>query len=182
MNNFVSVFEELSKLYEEDIVENVQEELTEEVVEEACAKEELTEAAEDEEIEIVDDEPTDVVPVEEPVEELVVDDEPKQVVIECSKCGALLIKDEADIVAGEEADLVNVEDECQFCEEANGYKIVGTLLPYEAVEDEEPIDEVVEESGEVPAEEENLDEVLDVNIPVDIQANDNEVAVGGATI
>jgi hypothetical protein len=108
--------------------------------------EELTEAAEDEEIEIADDEAA----VEEiPAEEPVVEDEPRQVICECDKCGALVIKDEADIVVDEETDLVNVEDECQFCEEAKGFKIVGVVVPYEAATDaiEEPVEEEpVEES------------------------------------
>ena len=130
--NFISTFDELSKLYEEV----VQEEVQEEVVEEACVKEELTEAADDE-IEIVDDEaPVEDIPVDEPI----VEDEPKQVVLECNKCGALVIKDEADIVTDEESDLVDVEEECKFCEEVSGYKIIGTFLPYESAEDaiEEP--------------------------------------------
>lgn len=62
-------------------------------------------------------------------------DEPQQVICECDKCGALVIKDEADIVANEETDLVNVEDECQFCEEAKGFKIIGVVAPYEAAEE-----------------------------------------------
>ena len=123
--------------------------------------EELTEAAdEDEEIEIVDDEmvdeaPMDVVPVEEPAEELA-EEEPKQFILECSKCGALVIKDETDIVEDEESDLVNVEDECKFCEETKGYKIIGTLLPYEASEEEEVVADgaaSVEEPIEEPVDE-----------------------------
>lgn len=118
--NFISTFEELNKLYED-----VQ------PVEEPQAEEELVEAAEDEEIEIVEDE----APVEEaPVEEPIVEEEPKQVICECSKCGALVIKEEAEVKAGEETDLVNVEDECEYCEEAEGYKIIGVVAPYEAVE------------------------------------------------
>lgn len=110
--------------------------------------ESITEAAEDE---IVEDE----IPVEEvPVEEPVVEEESRRLVIECDKCGALVIKDEADIVVDEETDLVNVEDECQFCEEANGYKIIGVVAPYEVAEEvvneepveEEPVEEAVEES------------------------------------
>ncbi len=132
--NFISTFDELNKLYEEVEVKKV---------EEAC-KEELTEAAADEEIEIIDDEasaeevPTEEVPAEDPV----VGDEPKQVILECDKCGALVIKDEADIVVDDETDLVNVEDECQFCEEAKGFKIVGVVAPYEVAEETEPTEEV----------------------------------------
>ena len=129
--NFISTFDELSKLYEEASLEKAQEE----VVEESCNKEELTESAE-EEIEIVDDElPAEEAPVEEPTE----DEEPKQVVLECSKCGALMIKDEADIVVNEESGLANVEDKCAFCEETEGYKTIGTLLPYGDPEDGEPV-------------------------------------------
>jgi hypothetical protein len=155
MNNFTSVFEELSKLYEEEVCEEA---VAEEKAKDACT-EELTEAAEEE------------VPAEEvPAEEPVVEDEPRQVICECDKCGALIIKDEADIVVDEETDLVNVEEECQFCEEAKGYKIVGVVAPYEAVEeeaadaDEVPVDDEmpVEESVETPVEaaEEAIDEDL----------------------
>lgn len=122
----------------------------------AC-KEELTEAAEDEEIEIVDDEAAvEEIPAEEPIAE----EEPKQVICECDKCGALVIMDEANIVVDEESDLVNVEDECQFCEEAKGFKIIGVVAPYEAADEEDAAEaednDVVEEPAEeeVPAEEE----------------------------
>jgi hypothetical protein len=238
--NFISTFEELSKLYESKDVK-----VEEKVIDEACNKEELTEATEDEEIEIVDDEaPMDIV-VDEPVEE----QEPIQFVLECSKCGALVVKPEADTTVDEETDLVNMEDECQFCEEAKGYKIIGTLVPYEvteAIEAEEEVaeeeapveDEVVEEDlgdlyrktfdkpassdlqqswedelngemGEIsPArraelekkfaqqrdwearhavkeemaedkEEDELEELLDISVPVSVNANGNDVAVGG---
>jgi hypothetical protein len=160
MNNFTSVFEELSKLYEEEVREEV---VAEEKVKEACT-EELTEAADDEIP--VDEDPADEVPAEEPAAE----DEPRQVICECGKCGALVIKDEADIVVDEETDLVSVEEECQFCEEAKGYKIVGVVAPYEIVEeeaadaDEVPVDDEmpVEESVETPVEaaEDAIDEDL----------------------
>ena len=174
MNNFASIFEELSKLYEEDVQEVEQ---AEEPVEESC-REELTEAAEDEvvEDEVVEDEiPAEEVSAEEPVE----DEEPRRVICECDKCGALVIFEEADVVVDEETDLVNVETECQFCEETAGYKIVGVVAPYETAEEtveaeeaieveevveEEPIeeDEVVEESVEAPVEgeEDIIDEDL----------------------
>lgn len=122
MNNFVSVFEELNKLYAEE-------------VKEACEKGKLAEAADDE-IEIVDDEipaeeaPVDEIPAEGESEEADNEEEPRQVIVECDKCGALVIIDEADVVVDEESDLVNIEDECKFCEEKAGYKIVGVVAPY----------------------------------------------------
>ena len=182
MYNFISTFDELSKLYEEapKVVSKKADDLCAVMLDgqqkytgtrEECENwlkdktgplasrfkivqgadvpviEALTEAAEDEEIEIVDDE----VAVEEiPAEEPVVEDEPKQTIIECSKCGALVIVDEVEV--DEESDLVNVKDECKFCEEKEGYKIIGSVLPYEAAEAdeeepvEEPVEDVVEES------------------------------------
>lgn len=108
--NFISTFDELNKLYEANA----------EKVEESCTKEAITEeTAEEEEIEIIDDD----VPVDE-----VESEEPKQVVLECSKCGALVIVDE--VAVDEESDLVNVEDVCKFCEEKEGYKIIGSVVPY----------------------------------------------------
>lgn len=123
--NFINTFDELNKLYEEMPAAKKEAEK----LEDADIKEELTEAAEDEEIEIIDD-------------------EPKQVIIECSKCGALVIVDEADIKVDEESDLVNVETECKFCEEKEGYKIIGSLVPYETADvevDEDEIEEPIEE-------------------------------------
>ena len=147
MNNFNSIFEELNKLYEEAPAKVTKKVTTD--VAEACKNEKLAEATEDE-IEIVDAEaPVEEVPAEEPVAE-----EARQIVIECSKCGALIVKDEADIVVDEESDLVNVEDKCEFCEESEGFKIIGVMTPYVAIE-EEPVEEPVEE---VADEEEAIEE------------------------
>lgn len=124
----------------------------------------MQEDFDDEEIEVVEDEaPVEEIAAEEPVE----NEEPKQVIVECSKCGALVIKDEADVIVDEESDLVNVEEECQYCEEADGYKIIGTVAPYvneeqeadEPVEDEIAEDEVVEEG------------LLDIETPATIAAD-----------
>lgn len=121
-------------------------------IEEACAKKKLTE----------DEEPDDVA-IETPVEDEeieIVDDEPKQVIIECSKCGALIIKDEADIAIDEETDLVNVDDKCSFCDETEGYKIIGVVAPYKVTEDEAEVEPEVEEIlEELPEDDEDfLDE------------------------
>lgn len=116
MNNFVSVFEELSKLYEADELEQ------DVAVEEADA-------------DVVDEAPAA--------------EGPKQLVLECSKCGAVCVKLEDDVVIDEATDLANVEEECAACEEAAGYKVLGELLPYAAEEDEE-IEESVEKPEEAP--------------------------------
>ena len=137
-NNNATIVSDIEKFIEEN-----QEKLwmVSENIEEACDKKELTE---DEEFEIVDD--------EAPVEEMPTE-EPKQTIIECSKCGALVIVDEVEI--DEESDLVNVKDECKFCEEKEGFKIVGSVVPYEAIEVEEPAE------GEVAEDEVAEDELID---------------------
>lgn len=157
--NLHSVFEELNKLYEEDSVKTV-EEVEEEVVEEEAVQEELkeevvTEAADDEEeIEIVEDEDVE----EEPIEEEPVAEEEVRLVLECANCGGLMIKTEADVKVDEETDLANVEEACQYCEAADGYKILGVVAPYGA-DVEEPAEEAVEESVEKPELSESVDEV-----------------------
>ncbi len=83
---------------------------------------------------IIDDE-TEAKETAEAEEVEETDEATKQVVLECSNCGALVIKEESDIKVDEETDLVNVEEECKFCEEADGYKIIGSLVSYEGAEE-----------------------------------------------
>lgn len=123
MYNFISTFEELNKLYEEVDTKKVhEEELSEAADEEVEIEieddeagpevEEAEEAKESEEASEADEEATE----EEPVE--------THFVLECTKCGALALK------VAEEANMVDLEETCQFCEESEGYKIIGTMLPY----------------------------------------------------
>lgn len=131
--NFQTILEELNKLYEEEKVEA-----------EAEANELMEDA--DEEI-LIDDEPITDDEVEEsseePDEEAV--DTPKQLILECSNCGGLVIKAEADVTVDDETDLANVDEKCQYCEEAKGYKITGEVIPYEGVvEDTDEADDADE--------------------------------------
>lgn len=184
--NFISTFEELNKLYEEAKQHVKKDKKLEEPTEELGMKKTLKEAAEDEEIEIVDDEVAE-------------EAEPRQMILECDKCGALMIKSEEDIATDEESGLVNVEEDCPFCEETVGYKIIGTMIPYEeteeepAVEEEEPDveedtieDDIIDEDlaevacGEKGCKgEEDLEELLNFSVPVSVTANGNDVTVGG---
>ena len=203
--NFISAFSELEKLYEEQTEKNTAatkqevaddkdtDTVTSGATQEPTSGEQskgmgankLTEAADDEEIEIVDDEPVedapiDEVPADEEVDVEVVDDENRQVVIECSKCGALVIVNEADLVVDEASDLVNVDVECQFCEETAGYKIVGSVFPYEPIDSDDVEDDVPAE--ELPEEDEELDEFLDIKPSVSLNLDGgqgNDVSVLG---
>lgn len=152
--NFISTFDELNKLYEEVDIKKAEQDV---VVEESCT-EELVEAADEDVIEDDFADEEGISTEEAPIEEPVVEDEPRQVICECDKCGALVIKDEADIVVDEDTDLVNVEDECQFCEEAKGFKIIGVVAPYE----------VVNEKGAVEAEDDGIaDDSTEEDTPVE---------------
>ncbi len=70
----------------------------------------------------------------------IADDETRQLILECSNCGAIILKDEVDVTIDEDADLANTDDKCQYCDESAGYAIVGAVAPYEnagATEDSE---------------------------------------------
>lgn len=173
--NLHSVFEELDKLYES--MEEPVKESVEEVAEEAEVEEVLTEAAEEpveedeDEIEIVED---------EGVEEAPAVDEEVRIVLECSNCGGLKIVAEADANIDEETNLANVGDACQYCEAADDYQIVGSLVPYGAAEEEAAAEEEVVEDEVI--EDEVVEEgLLDVDLPisVDVNADGNNVTVGG---
>jgi hypothetical protein len=108
----------------------------------------LTEAAEEEEI-LIDDEPV-VNDESEAEDESVIEDVPGQLILECENCGGLVIKTEADVAIDEETGLADVDEACQYCEEAKGYKILGTVAPYEEnvvdIEDNEVIEEGIFDS------------------------------------
>ena len=128
--NFISAFDELGKLYESVDIDQLQEDIDEEVVEE-----------------------TEEATIEEPIEEAEEEVVNKPIVLECIKCGALVIKDESEVTIDEESDLANVGEECAYCEESEGFKAIGTFEPYvvetvddEAVEEAEAAeDEIIEE-------------------------------------
>lgn len=137
--NFQTIMEELDKLYEAEQRE------ADRVIKLAEADEEV----------LVDDEPI----VDDETEEIVIEDEaeessdeeaPAQIILACSGCGALVIKDETAVNIDDETDLANVDEECQYCEEAKGYTIVGAVAPYDGpVVAEEETEETEEETEEV---------------------------------
>jgi hypothetical protein len=149
MNNFISTFDELNKLYEED------ERKGKKVAKDVDADEGLIAGAlatagaaaagrvigdkiSDKLSEDADEEVEDIIDDEMPAEEEPVEEEPvvRQLALECANCGAITIKDEVDVKVDEETDLANMEDTCEFCEEAKGHKIVGVVTPYEEAEEE----------------------------------------------
>lgn len=87
-------------------MESLAEDVNEDTVEEPT-EEEVEVVEDDEEIEVVDE----------------------QLVLECSKCGCLVIKEESDVTVDEEAGVANVDEPCAFCEASEGYHIIGTFTP-----------------------------------------------------
>lgn len=78
-------------------------------------------------------------------------DEVSSFVLECSKCGGILIKAESEVKIDDNVEAsIELDEPCQYCEASEGYTILGTLVPYEEeieIEDDEAdeSDEVVEE-------------------------------------
>lgn len=169
--NFQTILEELDRLYEEENVKK-ENEKTEDTATET--EQELAEAAEDisDEEEIIDDE---IIDDEEPAA-----DELKQLILECDKCGALVIKAEEDVKIDDATDLANVDEVCHFCEEAAGCKIIGIVAPYEVAEDAEPVEDEIEEediveeslaNNSVEESDEELTELLDFDVPISASVN-----------
>lgn len=92
--------------------------------------------------------------IDDEIEDEIEDDEEaapeeEQLVLECNKCGGIVIKPFKDVKIDDESDLANVDEACQYCEETEGYKIMGVLAPY---------GEIVEEAMETNLEAKELEE------------------------
>lgn len=57
-----------------------------------------------------------------------------KVILDCSICQSKIYKDASEIIVSEDGDLVNVGDECPYCQSADGYKIIGEVAPYSKTE------------------------------------------------
>lgn len=141
--NFQTILEELDKLYEELPAEDIAEKEIPEAAEASEVTEECSKT-------LTEDADEDIVIDEEPIVDDEVAAEEAQLVLECAKCGALVIKPDADIQVDDETGLVNLTDACQYCEETAGYKILGNFIATEAPEEaagaeEEAVEESLEE-------------------------------------
>lgn len=160
--NFQTVLEELDRLYKEDVARKI-------------VDEEGPEAPENEETSNKPEDDKGDAPINEGILDKVVDkavaaltesdeeeQEPEEVrlVLECANCGTIVVKPERDVTVNEESDLANENEPCQYCEESNGYAVLGVLTPYvvdivdDAAEVEEAAEETPEEEAEAEVEEE----------------------------
>ena len=150
--NFINALAELDKLYESVETDKLEE-----------ATDEFVDSEEEVELEIEDDE-TEEIPVEEPAEEPE-EVAAKSIVLECAKCGALVIKAEVEVTADEETGLVNSEEECAYCGETAGFRAIGTFESYgpaeEPAEEVEEVEEPSEEANKTPDVAENAEEATE---------------------
>lgn len=155
--NFHTIFEELDRLYESEAKKaNSLKETAEDEEQEAAIEEIEAEEADkvEDEVEIVDDEVA-----EEPAE--AGEEKPEQVVLECANCGGIIVKAIVDVKADEESELVNIEEKCKYCDEADGFKILGAMVAYEEAEE---VEDDGDEDIEVVDDEEQLGEFLDIKL------------------
>lgn len=57
-----------------------------------------------------------------------------KVILDCTICQSKIYKDASEVVVSEDNELVNVGDECPYCQNADGYKIIGEVAPYSKTE------------------------------------------------
>ena len=130
--NLHSIFEELDQLYEPE--ELATECDTADKKPGKSSKNKLAEAVnDDEEIIITDDDGEEIIIEDDEPDQSVEDDSTDEIqfVLECTNCGGIVIKSEAEVDTPDANAIVNVDDSCQYCEEAGEYKIIGTLVPYQ---------------------------------------------------
>lgn len=102
----------------------------------------------------------DVVDPEAETEEEVKDSYVGNVVLVCEVCKSPIFKAPEDIVIEEGSDIANIQDECPICHSQDGFKIIGSICPYQEepelkveVEDK-PVEEITDDT------EINVDESL----------------------
>lgn len=87
-----------------------------------------------------------------------------KVIINCNVCHSHIFENKEDIIISEDGQ-INVESDCPYCGEQEGFTIVGEIAPYNSEPDEEP---EVEEPSENTDNVEELSESKqkdDINMP-----------------
>lgn len=106
---------------------------------------------------------TDVIDDEAETEDELESSYDGKVVLDCSVCHSKIFKAPEDVKYDEEeAELVNVGEECPFCYSVDGFKVLGQITPFVQDADfseEEPAEEVEEEPAEDIEDEEVEDDV-----------------------
>lgn len=90
-----------------------------------------------------------------------------EVILECQACHVPHYCHPEDVVIDEEAGLANIEDTCPNCYSNEGFKIVGTVAPYEDITVEASDDVEVEVDGKEISTEETEKEEIEVDDNLD---------------
>ena len=108
----------------------------------------------------------DVVDPEAESEEEVKDSYVGDVILMCEVCKSPIFKAPEDVVIEEGSDLANIEDECPICHSQDGFKIIGSICPYQEdpefkieVEDK-PVEDEIDDEVESEDDTEDVEESL----------------------
>ena len=96
-----------------------------------------------------------------------------KIICDCNVCHSHVFKDKDQITIDEDG-VVDIEDDCPYCGEHNGFVIIGEITEFnpnakeevaeETTENEEATEEPAEEADNEPAEEVDEEEVLDESL------------------
>lgn len=118
--------------------------------------EEFTEFRDTDEV----DEFIDVVDMDAETEDDLKDSYIGMVILDCGICHSKQYVDADEVIIDDEAELANVGSPCPYCENGDGFKVIGQIKPFGDTQDEEDDDEDDDEKDtdehEEPAVEEGL--------------------------
>lgn len=140
MENIIlqEAFQQLNMLNEEDFnISNNSEEGVEELKDFVDNDEEL--------------DTLDVIDPEAETEEELEDSYINKVILDCTVCHSKIYKNVDEVSIDKEADLANIGEECPYCYSADGYKVIGQVVPF--VETEVDIEVEPKEETDEPKEE-----------------------------
>lgn len=85
-------------------------------------------------------------------------------ILNCIICQSKIYKDPSEIVISEDGDLVNVGEECPYCQSPDGYKVIGQVAEFnpektDEVEEIKVEDEIVEPEEDKEEDEEDDDDL-----------------------
>lgn len=88
-------------------------------------------------------------------------------ILNCIICQSKIYKDPSEIALSEDDSLVNVGEECPYCQSPDGYKVIGQVAEYNPAESEETTDEITDvKIDEEPVETEEIadDEIIEESV------------------
>ena len=65
-------------------------------------------------------------------------------ILNCIICQSKIYKDPSEITISEDDSLVNVGEECPYCQSPDGFKVIGQVAEYNPAESEETTDEITD--------------------------------------